>query len=393
MKMKKRVNRREAIQKGIKVGMVMPFIGSALVSCNQKPQSDASKLSETNRKMKILILGGTSFLGPHQIAYALGRGHSVSTFTRGKTKPTIYSELFDQVEQLIGDRENDLKSLENGKWDLVIDNSGRKVEWTNKSAQLLKDKADLYLYTSSTGVYFPYFNGDLGEDTELVLKTPDPLDDEMLKMEYDYGVMKSNSEIETIKAFGKDRSIIVRPTYMLGPADKTDRFIHWPVRLERGGEVLVPGKASDPVQYIDVRDVAEWMIRLGEEKITGTYNAVGPKSAETISEFVQKASASFEAESTFIQVDDYDFLKENEVYYIVPWIMPDKYNYGSARVNNKKALNAGLNIRDLKESMTDLSEWWNAQSQERRDKFEKNPKSVSQREKEILKKWSERGNG
>jgi len=391
--MRKHPNRREAIQKGIKVGMVLPFIGSALGSCNQKTQTDSSKLSEANRKMKILILGGTSFLGPHQVAYALSRGHSVSTFTRGKTKPTIYSELFDQVEQLIGDRENDLKSLEKGNWDLVIDNSGRNVEWTKKSAQLLKDKAELYLYTSSTGVYFPYLNGDIGEDTDLVLKTPDTLEDEILKMEYDYGVMKSNSELETIKAFGKDRSIIVRPTYMLGPADKTDRFIHWPVRLAKGGEILVPGKASDPVQYIDVRDVAEWMIRLGEEKMTGTYNAVGPKTAETVSEFVEKAKSAFDVESTFVQVDDYDFLKENEVYYIVPWIMPDKYNYGSARVDNKKALNSGLTIRDLKESIIDISEWWNAQDQERRDKFEQNPKSVLQREAEILKKWNERGNG
>ena len=388
--MKKHPNRREAIQKGIKLGIVLPFMGTALSSCNQKTQPNSSKLSEVDRKMKILILGGTSFLGPHQIAYALSRGHSVSTFTRGKTKPTIYNELFDQVEQLVGDRENDLKSLENGKWDLVIDNSGRNVDWTRKSAQLLKDKAELYLYTSSTGVYFPYLNGNIGEDTELVLKTPETLEDEMLKIEYDYGVMKSNSELETIKAFGKDRSIIVRPTYMMGPADKTDRFIHWPVRLAKGGEVLVPGKASDPVQYIDVRDVAEWMIRLGEEKLVGTYNAVGPQSVETISEFVQQAKSAFDAESTFVQVDNYDFLKENEVYYIVPWIMPDKYNYGSARVDNKKAMNAGLTIRDLNKSLTDLSEWWNAQDQERRDRFEQNPKTVLHREAEILKKWKEK---
>ncbi len=387
--MKKLPNRRKAIQKGIVLGMTIPFLSSTLMSCNQKGATDKSKSSGDIRKLKILILGGTSFLGPHQIAYALSRGHSVSIFTRGRTKPTVHQELFDQVEHLIGDREDNLKSLENGKWDLVIDNSGRRVEWTNKTAQLLKDKAELYLYTSSTGVYFPYFNGDIDEDRELVLETPETLEDEMLKMEYDYGVMKSNSEIETIKAFGKERSIIVRPTYMMGPADRTDRFIHWPVRLSKGGEVLVPGKASDPVQYIDVRDVAEWMIRLGEERKVGTYNAVGPQSAETINEFVQKAQTAFDAKSTFVQVDDYDFLKENEVYYIVPWIMPDKYNYGSARVNNKKALDAGLTIRDLDDSLTDLWAWWNTQDDERRAKVEQNPKSVLARESEILKKWKE----
>lgn len=150
---------------------------------------------------------------------------------------------------------------------------------------------------------------------------------------------------------------------------------------------MIPGKATDPVQYIDVRDVGEWMIRLGEDKMAGTYNAVGPKTAESISDFVHKAKSAFVVESTFVQVDDYDFLNDNQVYYIVPWIMPDKYNFGSARVDNKKALNAGLKIRDLKESINDLLEWWNAQDQERREKFEKDPKGILLREEEILRKW------
>lgn len=387
MTLKKHPTRRQALQRGIQLGMVLPFLGSSLISCKDQTKETVNPSADVLRKMKILILGGTSFLGPHQIAYALGRGHSVSTFTRGKTKPTIYQELFDQVEQLVGDRENDLTALENGKWDLVIDNSGRNVEWTRKSAQLLKDKADLYLYTSSTGVYFPYLTDNIKEDTPLVLETPKNLEDEMLRMEYDYGVMKSNSEIETIKAFGEDRSIIVRPTYMFGPADKTDRFIHWPIRLERGGEILVPGKADDPVQYIDVRDVAEWMIRLGEEKTTGKYNAVGPVNTESIHEFVTKASSAFDVDSTLIQVDDYDFLLENDVYYIVPWIMPDKYNYGSARTSNAKAMKAGLSIRDLKTSMIDTLNWWKGLSQERRDKYLKRSDTVISREEEILKKW------
>ncbi|MEM9545653.1 MAG: NAD-dependent epimerase/dehydratase family protein [Bacteroidota bacterium] len=391
--MKRHPTRRQAIQRGLMYGMTVPFLGTNMISCGQKEAKSNNETAETNRKMKILILGGTSFLGPHQIAYALSRGHSVSTFTRGKTKPTIYQELFNEVEQLVGDRENNLKSLEEGKWDMVIDNSGRKVEWTKKSAELLKDRAELYLYTSSTGVYFPYFEGDIREGQKLVLETPDPLEDEMLKMEYDYGVMKSNSEIETIKAFGKNRSIIVRPTYMMGPADRTDRFIHWPLRLSRGGEVLVPGKADDPVQYVDVRDVAEWMIRLGEAKMAGTYNAVGPQNAESISEFVNHAKNAFDVESTFIQVDDYEFLKQNDVYYIVPWIMPDKYNYGSARVNNEKAISSGLTFRDVKTSMTDILNWWNGLESDRKMKFEQNEKSVYFREKEILKKWKEVGNG
>ena len=382
------MNRRKAIKKGVQLGMVIPFL--SLNACKTESQPGKEKTIEKIDPMRILILGGTSFLGPHQIAYALSRGHSVTTFTRGKTQPTIYRDLFQQVEQLVGDREDNLTALEKGEWDLVIDNSGRKVEWTRDTAQLLKDRASLYLYTSSTGVYFPYFTDNIGEDTELVLETPEVLEDEMLKMEYDYGVMKSNSEIETIKAFGADRSIIVRPTYMMGPADRTDRFIHWPLRLSQGGEVLVPGKANDPVQYVDVRDVAEWMIRLAETKTTGKFNAVGPSDKETIAEFVQKAKSAFNVESSFVQVDDYDFLKENGVYYIVPWIMPDKYNYGSARVDNSKAKAAGLTFRNLSDSMTDILNWWNNQDEERRAKVENNPKSVLAREAEILKAWKER---
>ena len=388
MKRRLKMNRRKAIKRGVQLGMVMPFL--SLNSCKTENKPEQEEASKKIDPMKILILGGTSFLGPHQIAYALSRGHSVTTFTRGKTKPTVHQDLFDQVEQLVGDREDNLTALETGEWDLVIDNSGRKVEWTRDTVQLLKDRAGLYLYTSSTGVYFPYFTDNIGEETALVLETPENLEDEMLQMEYDYGVMKSNSEIETIKAFGADRSIIVRPTYMMGPADRTDRFIHWPLRLSREGEVLVPGKANDPVQYIDVRDVAEWMIRLAENKSTGKFNAVGPSDKESIAEFVQKAKSAFNVESSFVQVDDYEFLKENGVYYIVPWIMPDKYNYGSARVDNSKAKSAGLTFRNLENSMKDILNWWNEQDEERRAKVEKNPKSVLAREVEILKAWKER---
>jgi 2'-hydroxyisoflavone reductase len=206
-----------------------------------------------------------SFLGPHQIAYALKRGHSISTFTRGKTLPSVHQELFANVEQLIGDREDDLSALENGQWDVVIDNSGRKTEWTQKSAQLLKDKAKFYLYTSSTGVYYPYLKDNIDEESKVLLQEPTELKESEDELDYWYGVMKATSEQATIKAFGVERSIIVRPTYMMGPADKTDRFIYWPIRLPKGGEILVPGKTADPVEYIDVRDVAEWMIRLAEE--------------------------------------------------------------------------------------------------------------------------------
>lgn len=388
------ISRRQVIQQLLKAGVVLPFIGASASSCSTTKEDAQSTTSTSDKSLRILILGGTSFLGPHQIAYALSRGHRVSTFTRGKTKPTIYQDLFDQVESLIGDRNDNLTALETGEWDLVIDNSGRKVKWTQDTATLLKDRAELYLYTSSTGVYFPYLGEQISEDTKLVLTLPEGIEDSedpYIKMEYDYGIMKAKSELETIKAFGEERSIIVRPTYMVGPADRTDRFIYWPIRLAKGGEIFVPGP-QDPVQYIDVRDVAEWMIRLAENKMAGTYNAVGPKDAQNMLGFVEEARTTFEVESTLVPVDDAAFLKAQDVPFLIPWIMPEGNNYGTARISNEKALAAGLSLRDIKESIRDIHAWWysDALTDERRDKVEKNPKSVLMREETILEAWKER---
>jgi 2'-hydroxyisoflavone reductase len=328
-------------------------------------------------------------LGPHQIAYALERGHTISTFTRGKTEPTVHESIFDNVEQLIGDRENDLTALEGRKWDAVIDNSGRKVEWTKKTAELLKENVGLYLYTSSTGVYYPYLSDNCKEDQQVLLTEPEGIEDEEMKLEYWYGVMKSNSEIEARKAFGDDRTIVVRPTYMVGPADRTNRFIYWPVRLSKGGKTLVPGKENDPVQYIDVRDVAEWMIRLIEEKNTGTYNAVGPRMPQSMYEFVNEAKTAFDVETEIVKVDDYDFLIQHKVPYLIPWIMPVDNNYGSARINNGLALSNGLKLRPLDDTMQEMLAWWqsDALTQEQRDKFEKDPEGVLIREESILEQW------
>ena len=387
--MKKSTTRRKFIKKTGLVSLGISLLGSQIISCGSKTEEKNTKEDKTAKKLKILILGGTSFLGPHQIAYAINRGHSIATFTRGKTVPTIYSELFKNVEQLIGDRENDLKALKNKKWDVVIDNSGHKVEWTKKTAELLKDNVGTYVYISSTGVYYPYLSDNINEETKLLLKEPDVFENEDEKLEYWYGVMKANSELEAIKAFGKNRSLIVRPTYMMGPADRTDRFTYWPIRLSKGGEVLVPGKSDDPVQYIDVRDVAEWTIRLIEEEQMGAYNAVGPKNKQTMTAFVNEAKTAFDVESTLVNVDDYEFLKENEIPYLVPWIMPEGKNYGSSRVTNEKALKAGLTFRPLKTSVKDIYEWWNsdALTDERRNKLEADPKSLLLREQSVLEKW------
>ena len=342
--------------------------------------------------LRILILGGTSFLGPHQIAYALQRGHEVATFTRGRTLPSVHQDLFSEVEMLVGDRENDLEALRGRDWDAVIDNSGRQVEWTRDSAQLLADQAETYIYVSSTGVYYPYLTSDITEEIPPAIELPAGLEPGS-DGSYDYGIMKATSELEARRAFGDDRAIVVRPGYMVGPADQTDRFAYWPVRLARGGEVMIPGRADDPVQWIDVRDVAEWMIRLVEDRNAGTFNAVGPASDTGMHRFVHGAHAAFNSPAEFVAVDDYDFLAEHRVRFAVPWIMPVGNNAGSARVSHRRAIDNGLTFRPLAETVRDFHNWWEsgAVSEERRDSMVSGPRSLIAREPEILRAWAARG--
>ncbi|MEM7368309.1 MAG: NAD-dependent epimerase/dehydratase family protein [Bacteroidota bacterium] len=383
-------NRRQFLQTGIKASISASVLSSPVFSF---AQSQRNNTLAPRHSLNILILGGTSFLGPHQIAYALNRGHSISIFTRGKTKPTIYKQLFQQVEHLVGDRNDNLEALKGRKWDAVIDNSGHRVQWTIDTAELLKDHVDLYLYTSSTGVYYPYLGDDIDESTTLVRKVPDNLGEDD-KLEYNYGVMKANSELEAQKAFGEERTILVRPTYMMGPADRTDRFSYWPVRMSKGGEILVPGKANDPVQYIDVRDVAEWMIRLIETRTTGAFNAVGPATPKGMHAFVYGVQAAFAAPSSFVMIDDYDFLKQHKVPYAIPWIMPEGNNVGTARINNQKALDNGLTFTPLADSCQDIHDWWysDAVSEERRTNLETGDRSLMAREADVLAAWKKISN-
>lgn len=385
--------RRDFLQTGLRAGAAFSLLagreGTAPAILHGGATS--SSTDDPRHPLRILILGGTSFLGPHQVAYAMGRGHSVTTFTRGQSRPTVHQRLYDDVEQLVGDREDDLAALRGRTWDAVIDNSGRSVSWTRDSAELLRDSVDLYAYTSSTGVYYPYLGSDIGEDTEVVLEAPPGIDEDE-SVEYGYGVMKANSEREARRVFGDDRTIVVRPTYMMGPADTTNRFAYWPVRLSRGGEVLVPGRPEDPVQYVDARDVAAWTIRLIESRTTGTFNAAGPASPTGMRAFVYGAHAAFSSAARFVEIPDYDFLKSHRVGFAVPWIMPEGNNWGSARVNIERAVANGLTFTPLADSVRDVFEWWmsDAVTEERRARLVSAERALMSREAEILDSWRAR---
>jgi 2'-hydroxyisoflavone reductase len=349
--------------------------------------------SKSEKKLKILILGGTSFLGPHQIAYALQRGHEVTIFTRGKTIPKIHQELFSKVENLIGDREDNLEALKNRKWDVVIDNSGRKTKWTEDTAQLLVNQVEYYMYTSSISVYYPFFGDDFSEKRPLVTEIPADASEEEIPT-YEYGVMKANSELATLNTFGSERSFVVRPTLIIGPGDQTDRFPYWLARLEKGGDIIIPGRKDEVVQYIDVRDLAEWMIRLIENKATGIYNGSGPGFKMTTNAFVHGIHANYNSPVNYIQIDNLNFLEKNSIYAIQPWVIELPEYAGMSKSDNSKAIEADLQFRPLSETVNATKEWWysSAVSQERRDNILSGERSFMKREKDILAKWKKNNN-
>src|SRR5205809_6179239 len=264
------------------------------------------------KPLRILILGGTGFTGPYQVRYALSRGHKVTTFNRGKTHP---GELPAEVEQLVGDRNGKLDALKNRQWDVVIDNPTTLPAWVRDAAQLLKGNVERYVFISTISVYGEVKQG-VDESAPLAkYEGQDPYKETLEAMKASgyktYGPLKALSEKEAEKWF-PGITLIIRPGLIVGPHDETDRFTYWPVRFDRGGEVLAPGAPTDPVQFIDARDLAEWTIRMVAQGTAGTFNATGPKAQLTIAEMFDGITKATTSESRLTWVDA-DFLAAQKV--------------------------------------------------------------------------------
>lgn len=219
-----------------------------------------------------------------------------------------------------------------------------------------------YLFTSSTGVYYPYLRRGLSESDPVHYDLRDPKDGEEA-----FGVMKAQGERYVMKAFG-DHGLVVRPTYIVGSGDTSDRFPYWPVRLARGGEVLAPGRADDPSQFIDVRDLAEFMVRLLENKRSGVLNAVGPGRPMTAREFYVAAAAAIKADVKLTFVDDNDFLRAHRIEESIPWAMLSGNLDGMMSIRNARAVAAGLTFRPLADTVRDALAWWPTVPEARRAK-------------------------
>ena len=347
---------------------------------------DPSAPAAAPRALKILILGGTNLTGPHNVRYALERGHEVTIFTRGQRKPGLFQDAFEHVEHLIGDRENDLEALKGRSWDAVIDASGMNEAWTRDSAELLQDAVGTYMYISSTGVFYPYLTTEISEDVEVALVDPSDGEDGA----YKYGVMKSLSENQAKRVFGEDRTCVVRPGYIVGPLDTTHRGTYWPERLLRGGEVAVPGNKTDLVQQIDVRDLTEWMIHMLENGTHGTFNATGPGTPLTMEEFVYGVRATSSAEVSWTWIDDYAFLEEHRFFYAIPWIMPTGDNLGSQRIDCRRARAAELTFRPVAVTAMDTLEWYHSDALTDEQRSTPRMALSPERETEILEAWKAR---
>jgi 2'-hydroxyisoflavone reductase len=342
--------------------------------------STKSGEGERAKPKRILILGGTGFLGPQLVEVARARGHSVTLFNRGKTRPG----LFPDVEKLQGDRDPNrdegLKALQGRQWDAVIDTSGYVPRIVKASAELLAPNVGHYVFVSSISVYEDMSKPGLDESAP-VATMPDETSEAVREH---YGALKALCE-KAAEAAMPGRVTNIRPGLIVGPDDPTDRFTYWPVRVERGGEVLAPGDGSDPTQFIDARDLAAWMILAVERRHLGVYNATGPSQPLPMRGLLEACQKAGGNKATLTWVDTAFLEKQN----VAPWgdmpVWIPSTGEGRRGVSNAKAVALGMTFRPVEETVRDTLAWWKAQPPERQAKLRAG--LSAEREREVLAAW------
>ena len=331
----------------------------------------AARAAAPPKPLRILILGGTGFTGPHQVRYALARGHQVTLFNRGK-QPRDWPGA---VEELIGDRNaGDLKALAGRTWDVCIDNPTTLPFWVRDAAGVLAGNVGQYIFISTISVYAandtpadetaalaPYTGKDAMAETSATLAAD---------IGGLYGPLKAISEGEARRRF-PGKATIIRPGLIVGPGDETDRFTYWPVRLARGGEVLAPGDGKDPVQFIDARDLAEWTIRMAETHTTGVFNGVGPARPLTMGGMLAGIGKAVGADAhldwapaAFLDTQKVSAWSDMPV-----WVPSSGDTAGFHHRGIVRALAAGLTTRPLDVTAKDTLAWFRQQPPARQAKL------------------------
>ncbi|HZO23030.1 MAG TPA: NAD-dependent epimerase/dehydratase family protein [Steroidobacteraceae bacterium] len=338
------------------------------------------------RPLRILILGGTRFIGVHMTQLALDRGHTVTLFNRGKTN----ADLFPQVEHLHGDRDGQIDALRGHKWDAVIDDSGYVPRHVRLTAELLSPNVSQYLFISTISVYASLAKPVTEESP--VGKIPDESVEKVDNTTY--GPLKALSEKAALAAM-PGRTTIFRPGLIVGPDDSTDRFTYWPARAARGGDFLAPDSPHDPIQFIDARDLAAFALRSVENRVVGTFNVVSPPGKFTIGELVDASIAAANAQvkpeppphAVWVPVD---FLERQKV---EPWMdmpawVPEKGDEaGAMHTSAARAMHAGLQIRPIAETVSDTLAWHLKRPKAEQDSLKAG--IAPQREQEVLSAWKQ----
>lgn len=393
-----RLQRRDLLKLGA-LGAATAVVGTSVCTASVGAASAAPAASaKADKPLDILILGGTGLTGPHQVRYALARGHRVTIFNRGRKQP----EWPGEVEQLLGDRDkNDYASIaaeiEKGRrWDVCIDNPSSVPLWIREAAAVLKGHVGAYTMISSLSAYADNATPGQDESAPLAKFDGDPMKETMASLRADmnkYAGLKAATEAETRKHFGANATIL-RPGLIVGPGDDTDRFTYWPLRMRRGGEVLCPGDGRDPVRIVDARDLGEWMIRLAESKTRGVFNAFGPDYDLDTAALLYGVRACTTQGATLVFVPT-EFLDAQNVSAwgdMPAWVPATGDSAGFHTRSNAKAVAAGLTFRSIADTTQATLAWFDSQPEERR---KAGPRAGIKpgREAEVLAAWKAKRGG
>jgi 2'-hydroxyisoflavone reductase len=350
-------------------------LGAYLAASSGLPRLIAA---ETTPKT-LLILGGTGFIGPHLTKEALRLGWKVTHFNRGKRAP----EGVTDVETLLGDRNGQIDALQGRKWDVVIDDTGQIPKYVKMSADLLAPNVGYCLFISSISAYASFAKPN--DESSPVGHLSDPNIDKTTNETY--GPMKALCEQYSMEAF-KGRASVVRPGYIVGPLDASDRFTYWPIRASKGGEMMAPGTARDPIQIIDVRDLAAWMMRLAQQRTTGYFNAISPPRAFTMGDVITtslQASRRAGAKATWVPEDFLATQWKVEELDFPPWSPMSGETAGASLTSTARAQKAGLKIRPMQGTVDDTLAWFRTLPPERQAKLRAG--IDPQKEADVLKAW------
>lgn len=341
--------------------------------------------------LSILIIGGTGFTGPEQVECALERGHRVTVINRNRTRPDFFKGKGGQVEQLVGDLNADMSALQGRTFDAVLDIPTTAPYWVRNVAQYMKGRTKHYTFISTLSVYAG--NAKAGADeTDPTAPMPADVDpftpDPAMRGRY-YGQLKAYSEKFVRETYPDN--LIIRPGLIVGPLDPSDRFTYWPVRIDKGGEVMAPGTGTDPVQFVDARDLAEWTIRMIEAKETGTYNAVGPEKPLSMAELLHGIKAVTTAGAQFTWVPAEFLAKQNlRGWRDMPvWVPSTPANAGFSTRSAAKAIAKGLSFRPLAVTAKDTLDWAKTRTAEQQQALAEGRVAglSAAREAEVLAAW------